>query len=283
MARISQSSSASASRSTSAGSSSGQGAAIEGYRFNDAASALYYFTWNEFCDWYLELAKPLLAGGIAASQAETRATAGFVPAKLLHLLHPLTPFVTEELWDRRYGAPGGPLIAAAWPELGAELVDPDAEAELDWLIRVVTSLRAARSELDVPAAAELELEVRDPSQETVERIATHGDALSHLARLKSIEAPAREPVARGALQVVVDEATFVLPLGGVVDLEQEHQRLGKELAKAQAEIARFDQKLANPNFLDRAPADVVETQRARRAEVEQTRQKLEAALARIAS
>ena len=114
-------------------------AAIEGYRFNDAANALYAFTWNEFCDWYLELAKPLLAGGDAVAQAETRATAGFVLAKLLHLLHPLTPFVTEELWERRYGAPGGLLIAAAWPELDAGLIDAEAEAELDWLIRAVTA------------------------------------------------------------------------------------------------------------------------------------------------
>ncbi len=257
-------------------------AAIESYRFNDAANALYAFTWNEFCDWYLELAKPLLAGGDAAANAETRATAGFVLAKLLHLLHPLTPFVTEELWDRRYGAPGGPLIAAAWPELGAELVDPDAEAELDWLIRAVTSLRAARNELDVPAAAKLALRVRDAGPTTLARLEEHRDALMRLARLARIEA-SQAPVMRGSLQVVVDEATFALPLADVIDLDQEQARLDKELAKVEAEIARFEQKLANPKFLERAPAEVVEEQRLRHAEALQTRARLQAARARLAS
>jgi valyl-tRNA synthetase len=143
-------------------------------------------------------------------------------------------------------------------------------------------LRAARSELEVPPAAKLKLVVRDASPATRARLAEHREALLRLARLAEIET-SQEPVPRGSLQVVVDEATFAVPLAGVIDLEQERQRLDKELAKARAEIARFDQKLANPKFLDRAPADVVETQRARRAEVEQTRQKLEAALARIAS
>jgi valyl-tRNA synthetase len=257
-------------------------AALESYRFNDAANALYHFTWNEFCDWYLELAKPLLGGDDEDAKAETRATAAWTLAQLLHLLHPLTPFVTEELWLRRYGAPGGPLIAASWPELDPALVDGEAEAELDWLIRAISALRAARSELDVPPAAKLKLVVRDASPVTGARLAEHREALLRLARLAEIEV-SQEPVPRGSLQVVVDEATFAVPLAGVIDLEQERQRLDRELAKAREELARFDQKLANPKFLDRAPADVVETQRARRAEVEQTRQKLEAALARIAS
>jgi valyl-tRNA synthetase len=257
-------------------------AALESYRFNEAANALYQFTWNEFCDWYLELAKPLLGGADEVAKAETRATAAWTLAKLLHLLHPLTPFVTEELWLRRYDAPGGPLIAAPWPELDAALVDAEAAAELDWLIRTISALRAARSELDVPPAAQLKLVVRDAGPATRARLTEHRDALLRLARLAGIET-SQEPLPRGSLQVVVDEATFAVPLAGVIDLEQEPQRLDQQLANARAEIARFDQQLSNPQFLDRAPADVVETQRARRAEIEQTRQKLEAALARIAS
>jgi valyl-tRNA synthetase len=256
--------------------------ALEGYRFNEAAAALYHFTWDEFCDWYLELAKPLLAGEDAAAKAETRATAAWVLARLLHLLHPFIPFVTEELWERRYGAPGGLLIGARWPELGGELIDPEAEAELDWLIRAISALRAARSELGVPPAAKMTLKVRDAGAATRARLERHGDALLHLARLAGIE-PTEAPVPQGSLQVVVDGAIFALPLAGVIDLEQERQRLGKELARARAEIERFDQKLADQGFLERAPSDVIETQRARRAEAEQTRQKLEAALARIAS
>ncbi|HEX6113248.1 MAG TPA: valine--tRNA ligase [Geminicoccaceae bacterium] len=255
---------------------------IEGYRFNEAAGALYHFTWNEFCDWYLELAKPFLESDEPARLEETRSTAGWVLAQLLHLMHPLTPFVTEELWERRYGAPGGPLIAARWPELPATLVDRQAEAELDWLIRLVTGLRAARSELGVPAGARLALQVRDAASATRVRLERHGEAIRRLARCTTVEI-ATGPVPRGAVQVVVDEATYALPLAGVVDLEQERRRLDRELAKTAAELERFDQKLANPQFLDRAPAAVIEEQRARRAEVEQTRQKLAAALARIAS
>jgi valyl-tRNA synthetase len=256
-------------------------AALHGYRFNDAAGALYQFAWSEFCDWYLELAKPSLETNEPARSDETRATAGWVLAQLLHLLHPLTPFVTEELWERRYEAPGGRLIAARWPELPATLADPEAEAELDWLIRLVTGLRAARSELGVPAAARLSLQVRDAGPDTLARLERHGEAIRRLARCADIEL-ATGAAPSGAIQVVVDEATYVLPMAGVVDLEQERRRLDRELAKAAAELARFDQKLANPQFLDRAPAEVVEEQRARRAEAEQTRQQLAAARARIA-
>ena len=161
--------------------------ALEGYRFNDAAGALYQFTWSEFCDWYLELAKPSLEANDPARSDETRATAGWVLAQLLHLLHPLTPFVTEELWERRYGAPGGRLIAARWPELPGALADPEAEAELDWLIRLVTGLRAARSELGVPAAARLSLQVRDAGPATLARLERHGEAIRRLARCADIE------------------------------------------------------------------------------------------------
>ncbi len=227
-------------------------AALEGYRFNEAAAALYHFTWDEFCDWYLELAKPLLAGEDEAAKAETRATAAWVLAQLLHLLHPLTPFVTEELWERRYGAPGGLLIGARWPELGGELIDPEAEAELDWLIRAISALRAARSELGVPPAAKLTAQGPRCRRRDRARLARHRDALLRLARLAEIE-PTEAPVPQGSLQVVVDEATFALPLAGVIDLEQERQRLGKELARARAEIERFDQKLAD-HELSRARA-----------------------------
>jgi valyl-tRNA synthetase len=205
-----------------------------------------------------------------------------VLAQLLHLLHPLTPFVTEELWERRYGAPGGRLIAARWPELPATLIDQEAEAELDWLIRLVTALRGARSELGVPAAARLTLQVRDAGPTTLTRLERHSEAIRRLARCAEIEI-ATGRASRGAAQVVVDEATYALPLAGVLDLEQERRRLDRELAKAAAQLERFDQKLANPQFLDRAPTEVIEEQRARRAEAEQARRKLEAARARIAS
>jgi valyl-tRNA synthetase len=257
-------------------------ASLEGYRFNDAANALYRFTWDEFCDWYVELAKPLLAGRDQAAKSETRACAAWLLAELLHLLHPLAPFITEELWQRRYGAPGGLLIAASWPELDQALVDAEAEAEVDWLIRAIGALRVARSELGVPPAAKLRLQVHDAAPDTALRLQRHRDALLRLARLSDL-ATADGPPPKGALEVIVDEATLALPLAGVIDLDEERRRLDRELAKATAELERYDQKLANPKFLERAPAEVVDEQRSRRAEAEQTRQKLAAALARIAS
>ncbi|HEX5078095.1 MAG TPA: class I tRNA ligase family protein, partial [Geminicoccaceae bacterium] len=186
-------------------------ASLEAYRFNDAAGVLYHFTWDEFCDWYVELAKPLLAGKDQAARAETRACAAWILAKLLHLLHPLAPFITEELWQRRYGAPGGPLIAASWPEPDPALVDAEAEAEVDWLIRAIGAVRVARSELGVPPAAKLRLAVHDAAPATALRLRRHRDALLRLARLSDLGTAEGSPP-EGALQVIVDEATFALPL-----------------------------------------------------------------------
>ncbi|MDH3662258.1 MAG: class I tRNA ligase family protein, partial [Alphaproteobacteria bacterium] len=255
--------------------------AFEQYRFNEAASTLYQFTWNEFCDWYVELAKPMLQGDDAAERAETQKTAAWVLAKMLHLLHPATPFVTEELWSRRFGSPGGPLISAAWPELGDDLVDETAEAEIDWLVRTVGAIRTARNEIGVPAGAKVTLSVHGAADETRERLRRHQAAIQRLARLAEAQ-PSETAIAKGSLQVVVDEATYALPLADVIDLDQERQRLDKELSKALADLAKIEKKLGNPQFLDRAPAEVVEEQRSRQAEMEQNREKLQAALARIA-
>jgi valyl-tRNA synthetase len=204
-----------------------------------------------------------------------------VLSRLLHLLHPLAPFVTEALWHRLFGATGGMLITARWPELPAELVDFEAEAELDWVIRGIGAIRAARTELGVPAAARLELRVRDAAPLTRERLARHTEAFQRLARLDGIDPEATE-VPKGSLQVVLDEATFALPVAGIVDLDAERQRLAKEIERAAQEIERLERRLGDAKFVSRAPAEVVEEQRARRAQAEQGRDKLRAALERIA-
>jgi len=255
---------------------------FDDYKFNEAASTLYQFTWNEFCDWYLELAKPMLMGEDETAKVETQKTAAWVLAKMLHLLHPATPFVTEELWNRRFGAPGGPLIAASWPDLGEDLVDEAAEAEIDWLVRSISGIRTARSEVGVPAGAKVSLNVHGASDGTKARLTRHAAAMQRLARLASAT-PSDAAIAKGSLQVVVDEATYALPLADVIDLDQERQRLEKELSKVEVDIAKIEKKLGNPQFLDRAPADVVEEQRTRKGELERNREKLEAALARIAA
>ncbi|HEX6144876.1 MAG TPA: valine--tRNA ligase [Geminicoccaceae bacterium] len=255
--------------------------ALEGYRFNEAAAAVYRFTWDEFCDWYLELAKPVLQGPDGPAREETRRIAAWTLGRLLHLLHPMTPFVTEEIWQRRFGAANHALIVGRWPEVEPALEDPASEAELDWLIQLITAIRAARNELGVPAAARLPLLVQGAASETAARLDRHGEALQRLARLESIETDVTS-LPRGSLQVVVDEATFALPIAGVVDLDAERRRLGREIEKAAGEVRRFDQKLANPKFVDRAPPDVVEEQRSRRAEAVAMRERLAAALSRIA-
>jgi len=215
------------------------------------------------------------------AKVETQKTAGWALAQMLHLLHPATPFVTEELWSRRFGSPGGPLITALWPALGDELVDENAETEIDWLVRTISAIRTARSEIGVPAGAKISLSVHGASETTKDRLHRHEEAMKRLARLAEVE-PSDTVIDKGSLQVVVDEATYALPLADVIDLDQERQRLDKELSKALTDLAKIEKKLTNPQFLDRAPADVVDEQRARQADMMRNRKKLEAALARIA-
>ena len=255
--------------------------AIEAYRFNEAAAALYRFVWNIFCDWYLELIKPALQGDESQARGETRATAAWVLDRTLILLHPFMPFITEELWAR-LGGRGAPratmLILAEWPEAKG-LVDADAEAEFDWVIRVVSEIRSIRAEMNVPAAAKIQLLVRDANQTTLERLDANNDALETLARLKHISPADTTP--KGSVQFVLDEATYALPLEGVIDIAAETGRLNREIAKANAEITQLQAKLANENFTSRAPAHVVEQQRQRKADAQAVHAKLNNALKRL--
>ncbi|MFW5835108.1 MAG: valine--tRNA ligase, partial [Pseudomonadota bacterium] len=253
--------------------------ALEGYRFNDAALALYRFVWDRFCDWYLELAKPLLdAGGPAAE--ETRATAAWVLDRVFHLLHPMMPFVTETLNEQLLGKAPNRLIAAPWPEL-PDFANDAAQAEIDWLIDLVGEIRAARAELRVPAAAKLELWAKEADPLTCERLERHRPALERLARLEAIRLGTPEAEG-GSLQVVVGAVTFVLPLRGAVDLAAERARLAKEIQKLEKDVRQLDAKLANPQFVAKAPADVVAEQTERRDQGLATLRRLEAARERIA-
>ena len=254
--------------------------ALEAYRFNDAALGLYHFLWATYCDWYVELAKPLLTGADGPAKAETRATAAWVLAQALHLLHPIAPFVTEELWLQLFDRPGGLIIDAAWPRLGGELVDREAEAELGWLVRLIGAIRAARSELNVPPAAKLTLHQHGASPVTRGWLERHAEAIQRLARVGDIVRD-DSPVPPQSLVVVVDEATFALPVGAVVDLAAERLRLEREVGKLGTDIEKGRQKLANADFVARAPVEVIDQQRERLAEAEATRERLAQALARI--
>ena len=259
--------------------------AIEAFRFNDAAQALYQFTWHTFCDWYLEFTKPILAEGSAEDQAEVRATTAWVMELLLHLLHPIMPFVTEELWDA-LAPQGGPradmLINGQWPNLPETLVDAEAKGEMDWVVRLVSEIRAVRSELNIPPGAKLAMIVRGASPATKDRLTRHRELVHRLARLDETRLADDGALPKGVVQAVVDEAAYLLPVGAVIDIDQERTRLNRELDKLSGEIDKIDAKLSNQKFVARAPEDVVEEQRERLAELQQSKTKLSEALDRLA-
>ncbi|MEQ8965333.1 MAG: valine--tRNA ligase [Azospirillaceae bacterium] len=256
-------------------------AAIEGYRFNEAATALYSFTWGTFCDWYLEFTKPILAGEDEAAAEETRATTAWVLDHILHLLNPLMPFVTEELWDALGDDRAHRLITAPWPDDPDDLADPAAFEEMDWIVRLISTVRAVRAEMNVPASAKIPLAVKDATPRQAEWLGMHEDLILRLARLSSITRT-DTPAERGSAQAILDEATLILPLADVIDLDQERARLAKEIGKLDQEIAKIDAKLSNDQFLAKAPDDVVAEQRDRRDDAEATKQRLAEALERVA-
>ncbi|CCC98219.1 valyl-tRNA synthetase [Azospirillum brasilense] len=258
------------------------GESIEAYKFNEAANTAYAFTWGTFCDWYLEFTKPILSGTDEAAIAETRATTAWVLDEILHMLHPLMPFITEELWEQLSEDRANRLISARWPEHGAELIDPAARDEMDWVVRAISSVRSMRSEMNVPPAAQIELKLKDAGPESLKRLDTHRDLILRMARLASVE-PLSGPVPKSAVQAVLDEATLILPLEGIVDLDKERARLTKEIEKLSGEIKKIDAKLSNEQFVAKAPEEVIEEQRDRRDTAEQARDKLQKALEMLAA
>ncbi len=256
-------------------------AALENYRFDEAANHLYRFVWGSFCDWYLEIIKPVLLSN-QGPREETQSTAAWVLDQTLHLLHPFMPFITEELWEKLAHARATRLISAEWPALGQGLVDEHAMAEMNWLVRAVSEIRAVRAEMNIPPVAQLALIIKDANSVTAARVETHREILTKLARLSGIEFNDKPPP-KGALQVVVDEATFILPVAGILDVAGERDRLAKEIARLKGEIERFDKKLGNESFVAKAPPEVVEEQREKRNEAARAAAKLGEALTRLAA
>ncbi|MEI9993749.1 MAG: valine--tRNA ligase [Rhizomicrobium sp.] len=257
-------------------------ASIEALRFNEASGAVYHFVYDVFCDWYLEIAKPIFGGADEGAKAETRATAAWARDQLLKLLHPFMPYITEELWAKTAegGAPRATLlIEAEWP--GAVAAHDDAaRAEMNWVIDLVKGVRSVRAEMNVPPSAKIALVLKDASDATQARLGRQKEVILQLARL--VTAGIADTLPRGSAQFVLGEATAGLPLGDVIDFAKERARLEKELKKAQDEIARFDAKLSNVQFVARAPEDVLTEQREKRAEAAATAARLHDAVARLA-
>ncbi|PTE11646.1 valine--tRNA ligase [Mesorhizobium helmanticense] len=253
---------------------------ITSYRFNEAAGAAYRFVWNLFCDWYLELLKPVFMGTDEAAKAESRACVAFVLDEIYKLLHPMMPFMTEELWAETAGEGQerpSLLCHAAWPSPDFE--DAAAAADINWLVDLVSGIRSVRSEMNVPPAAIAPLVVIGVSEETRQRLERHAPAIKRLARVGDISLADAAP--KGSAQIVLNEATICLPLGSLIDLAAEAARLQKELAKVTEEIARLHKKLSNEKFVANAPEEVVEAEREKLAEYREAQEKLSVALARV--
>ena len=256
-------------------------AALEAYRFNDAAGSVYEFVWGIFCDWYLELIKPILSGSEPSAMAETRATTAWVLDQILKLLHPFMPFVTEELWAHmvEYGEGRGSLLALAkWPVL-RDLEDKASDHQIDWLINLVSEIRSVRSEMNVPAGAKIPLVIIGGDKVAHRRAMTHGETLKRLARLDDIEFAEAAP--KGSAMVVAGETTAALPLAGIIDMDAEKERLVRDIDKAKIDIGKMDAKLDNPNFIERAKPEAVAEARARKAELEDIVARLSSALQRL--
>ncbi len=250
--------------------------ALEACAFDDAANALYKFIWNTFCDWYIELAKPILNGDDEAATTEIRAMTAWVLDQAMTLLHPVMPFITEELWANTGGA--GMLISHAWPKFDAAAVDPEADEEINWLVDLIGEIRSIRSEMNVPGSARAPLALTGASDVTRARMARHEDLILFLGRLSKVEIADAAP---GSVPFVAGEATAHLAIAEFIDVKAEEARLLKEIAAFDKDMDGTLKKLNNPAFVARAPEEVIEENRERLREAQDGKAKLSAALERL--
>lgn len=252
---------------------------IGDYRFNDAAGAIYKFTWNLVCDWYLELLKPVFQGDDEDAKTEARACVAYVLNNIYRLMHPFMPYMTEELWSvaEAGDAKSGLLCHAEWPTL--ELNDEEAAAEINWLIDLVSGLRSVRSEMNVPPSSKAPLHVTQSDDATKDQLMRHLPAIKLLARVEDIVLDGE--VTKGAAQIVVAETTYSLPLGALIDLDAEKARLEKAIGKVEGDLGKVNGKLNNEKFVANARPDVVAAERERLTELEGQKAKLNEALARV--
>lgn len=252
------------------------------YRFNEAAGTIYQFVWGTFCDWYLEFTKPLLGAQNTddALKQETRDTIGWALDQILLLLNPFMPYITEELYESLAVRPKDSLLMGQkWPEYESGLWDEKAVGEIGWLIRSISNIRSVRSDMNVPAGAMVRLLVKGAGAATVDRLKTYDEILRRMARIESVSVT--NDVPKGSIQTIVDEATFVLPIAEIIDLDKERDRLRKEIEKLLANIGKIDLKLSDEKFVKNAPEDIIAEQKSRKAENQATLEKISQALKQL--
>ncbi|WP_172331788.1 valine--tRNA ligase [Mangrovicoccus sp. HB161399] len=256
-------------------------AALAGFKFNEAANALYAFVWGKVCDWYVEFAKPLFSSEDEAVIAETRQTMGWVLDQCMILLHPFMPFITEELWEKT-AARGGMLVHADWPSYtAADLASPDADREMGWVIGLIEEIRSVRAQMHVPVGLKMPLLQIELDAAGKAAWARNEVLIQRLGRIESLAEVAELP--KGAVTLPVEGGLFGLPLAGYIDIAEEQERLAKSLAKLEKEEKGISGRLKNPNFVASAPEDVVEETRERAAQIAEEAGKLRDALGRLAA
>ena len=254
---------------------------LDSYRFNEAANAVYQFVWGTFCDWYLEITKPLLQDDNEAAD-EVRKTTSWTLNQILLMLNPFMPYITEELYAGFFKKDQEDrLITASWPELDESYANADALAEMTWLKDSIGEIRSVRADMNVPAGAEIELLIKDANDTTKARVEAHKQVITKMARLSDIKFI--DDIPAGAVQTIVEEATFVLPIADIIDLDEERKRLTKVIDKLDKDIGKIDAKLGNEKFVQNAPEEVIEEQKERKAEALAKRDKLSKALKQLMS
>jgi valyl-tRNA synthetase len=253
--------------------------AIDAYRFNDYANALYQFTWHEFCDWYIEMSKLALNSSDAAEAARSRGLLQELLDQILLLLHPIMPFVTEEIWHL-LGENRPSIMIQRYPALQLNWIDEETEKRMTFLMNVIRAIRNLRTEMNCPPGKEVRVIFSGPEPD-VAFLRQHQPYLRSLARVSGVDSRAPGDPPKGAATAVVDALEIYLPLDDLVNLDEERARLSKELAKVEDELARVQKKLANGDFISKAKTEVIQKEKDKAVQFEEKMRTLKSSLKKI--
>ncbi len=254
--------------------------ALAQYRFNDAAAIIYHFVWGTFCDWYLEFTKPLLAGDDKDLIIEVKGTTGWVLDQILILLNPFMPFITEELYNSIAKRDNDTLLLETkWPIYDQALISDETASEIEWVQTLISEIRSIRSDMNVPAKAEIEMIVQEANEGTMQNLKKYNAEICQMVRLSNISM--NEDAPKGSIKTILREATYILPIADLIDLDEERARLKKEISKLDDNINKMAQQLNNKNFVDHAPDEVIAEKKGIIEQDTQKKDKLDKALQQL--